>query len=86
MIKDSNELVLLAELTRERDQLEKTIEGMIADMADLAPEARSTGDWAPDGGLTRRYLELTNRQAELEREIADLSLAIAATTKPALPN
>ena len=76
MAEKPDALVLLAELHRERDALDETIEGMIADMADAAPEARQSGDWAADGALTRKYLELTNRQAELEREIADLSRAI----------
>ncbi len=77
MTKQSEALELLAELNRERDALDETIESMIADMADAAPEARRSGDWAADGALTRKYLELTNRQAELEREIVDLSRAIA---------
>ena len=86
MSKQSDGLELLAELNRERDVLDETIEGMIADMADAAPEDRRSGDWAPDGAMTRKYLELANRQAELEREIADLSRAITASAKPTLPN
>lgn len=86
MTKQPDELELLAELNRERDALDETIEGLIADMADAAPEDRRTGDWAPDGAMTRKYLELTNRQAELEREIIDLSRAITVGAKPALPN
>jgi hypothetical protein len=76
----------LAELTRERDELEETIEGMIADMADASPQARRTGDWAADGVLTRKYLEATNRQAEVEHEITDLSRALAAAADSTLPN
>lgn len=86
MTKESEALELLAELNRERDALDETIEGMIADMADAAPEDRRSGEWAPDGAMTRKYLEMANRQAELEREIADLSRAITAATKPTLPN
>ncbi|HEY5380508.1 MAG TPA: hypothetical protein VIJ78_13370 [Pseudolabrys sp.] len=86
MMKEADELALLAELNRERDRLDETIEGLIADMADAAPEERKGGDWAPEGALTRKYLELTNRQAELEREIIDLSRAITAAAKPTLPN
>ncbi len=77
MTKKPDDLVLLADMKRERDELDAAINGMIADMADAAPEARRSGEWAPDGAMTRKYLELTNRQAELEREIADLSRAIA---------
>jgi hypothetical protein len=86
MTKESEALELLAELNRERDGLDETIEGMIADMAEAPPEARRSGDWAPNGALTRKYLELANRQAELEKEIADLARAITAGTKPTLPN
>lgn len=86
MTKQSDGIELLAELNRERDALDETIEGMIADMADAPPEARRSGDWAADGALTHKYLELANRQAELEREIADLSRAITAAAKPTLPN
>lgn len=86
MAKQPDGLELLADLTRERDVLDGAIEGMIADMADAPPQARRTGDWAADGALTRKYLELTNRQAELEKEIADLSRAITAAADPTLPN
>jgi hypothetical protein len=86
MTKESEALELLAELNRERDLLDETIEGMIADMADAAPQDRRTGDWAPDGALTRKYLELTDRQAELEHQIIDLSRAITAGANSALPN
>jgi len=77
---------LLSELMQERDELDVTIETLIADMADAPPEQRKTGDWAPKGALTLRYLELTNRQAVVEKEIIDLSREIAAGGKPALPN
>jgi hypothetical protein len=86
MSKKPDDLTLLAELTRERDELDGAIETMIADMAEAAPENRNSGAWAPDGASTRRYLELTNRQAKVEREISDLTRAITAATKPTLPN
>jgi hypothetical protein len=81
----------LSELTHERDDLDAKIEEMIADMtqanlADAPPEQRKTGDWAPNGARTRKYLELTNRQAAVEKDIIDLSRQIAADGKPALPN
>ena len=86
MTRHSDGIELLAELNRERDVLDETIEAMIADMADAPPEVRRSGDWAADGALTRKYLELANRQAELEKEIADLSRIITASAKPTLPN
>ncbi|MDO8874982.1 MAG: hypothetical protein Q8M24_08520 [Pseudolabrys sp.] len=77
---------LLSELTQERTELDAKIEELIADMADAAPEQRKTGDWAPNGALTRKYLDLTNRQAAVEKDILDLSRQIAAGDGPALPN
>lgn len=76
----------LSELTQERTELDAKIEDLIADMADAAPEERKTGDWAPNGALTRKYLELTNRQAAVEKDIIDLSRQLAAGDGPALPN
>jgi hypothetical protein len=86
MTKNRNQVELLTELRRKRDEVEAVVDEMIADMAEAPPEQRSTGDWAQDGASTRRYLELSNRQAELEDEIADLSRAITETAKPTLPN
>jgi hypothetical protein len=75
----------LAELSSERAQLDTAIEDMIADMAQLPPEQRSASDWAPDGASTRKYLELTKRQAAVEMDIIDLNRAIAETDEPASP-
>lgn len=77
---------LLSELTHERGELDAKIEGLIADMADATPEQRKTGAWAPNGALTRQYLELTNRQGEVEQQIIDLSRQLAAGDGPALPH
>jgi cell division protein FtsB len=76
----------LSELSQERTELDAKIEDLIADMADAPPEQRKTGDWAPNGALTRKYLELTNRQAVVEKDIIDLSRQIAAGDGPTLPN
>jgi hypothetical protein len=56
---------------------------MIASMAELAPEQRSASDWAPDGASTKKYLELTERQAAVEAEIIELGRAIVETDEPA---
>lgn len=73
---------LLAQLTAERDDLERVIDEMIGEMAAVPAEQRSTGDWAPDGDSTQRYLERSSRLAEVEQAIVDLSRQIAAATKP----
>lgn len=74
---------LLASLSGERDHLDTEIEEMIAAMAVVPEEQRSKGDWAPNGAMTRKYLELTNRQAEVESKIVDLGRAIMAADAPA---
>jgi transposase len=74
---------LLADLSSERAQLDAAIEEMIASMAELAPEQRSASDWAPDGASTKKYLELTERQAAVEAEIIELGRAIVETDEPA---
>lgn len=76
----------LSDLTEERTELEAKIDELIADMADAAPEQRKTGDWAADGRLTRKYLELTNRLGDVERDIIDLSRQLAAGDGPAQPH
>lgn len=83
MSKKSAELeTLLSDLLQERTELDSAIETMIAAMAEAAPEQRKTGDWAPNGVLTLRYLELTNRQGEVEQGIIDLSRELAARGTP----
>ncbi len=83
MAKKIDELeFLLAQLTGERDELEAAIEVMIGEMAATPIEQRKSGDWAPDGALTQRYLEQSNRLAEVERALVDLSRQIADAQKP----
>jgi len=83
MAKKNDELMgLLAELQSERDALEAAIEGMIGEMADAPIEQRQSGDWAPDGASTRRYLEQSGRLAEVEQAIVDLMRRIATAGKP----
>jgi hypothetical protein len=68
--------VQLAALSAERDVLDTAIEEMIASMAEVPAEQRNVGDWSPNGPMTKKYLDLTNRQAEVEAEIVDLGRAI----------
>ena len=76
----------LFDLNKERAELDTPIEEMMADMADLPPERRSTNDWAPDGALTKQFLDMTNRQAKLEVQIVAVSWAITAAKMPKLPH
>ena len=75
----------LADLSKERTEIDTAIEQMMANMAEMAPEMRSTSDWASDGTLTKQFLDLTHRQAQLEAEIVAVSRAIAAAKKTLLP-
>jgi inhibitor of KinA sporulation pathway (predicted exonuclease) len=77
---------LLAQLTDERTRLDAAIEDMIADMAQVPPEQRASGAWARDGASTRKYLDLTTRQADIESEIVDLNRAIAEAGSEAPPS
>jgi len=77
---------LLADLSKERAEIDTAIGQMMANMAEVPPEKRSSGDWAPDGALTKQFLDLTNRQAEVEAEIIAVYRAITAAKKPVLPN
>jgi hypothetical protein len=69
----------LAQLTDERANLDAAIEDMIVSMAQVPVEERAGGPWARDGASTRKYLELTGRQADVEAEIMKLSRAIASS-------
>ena len=69
----------LAQLADERASLDAAIEDMIASMAQVPAEQRADGAWARDGASTRKYLELTDRQAVVEAEIIKLGRAIVAS-------
>jgi hypothetical protein len=69
----------LAQLNDERASLDAAIEDMIVSMAQVPAEQRAGGPWARDGASTRKYLELTGRQAEVEAEIIKLGRAISSS-------
>jgi hypothetical protein len=73
-------------LVKERDELEAEIDGLIAEMAEQPEAARRTGAWAADGESTQRYLTLTERLSDVERDIADLTRAMAAGADEGRPN
>jgi len=78
MAKKPDKTVQLAELNRQRDELEAEIETMIADMAEQPEAARRQGAWAENGASTQRYLELTTRLSDVEQDIVDLTRTMAA--------
>jgi hypothetical protein len=73
---------LLQELERENQEIQDTIEGLMADMERLPPEQRPDDQWGPSGTLTRRFIELSERQHEIAAEIKLVTAAIASA-KPA---
>ena len=72
----------LADLTRERDELDEQLQTMIGDMAAAPEEQRRSGEWAADGTATARYLALTERLAEVEQAIIDLTRQRATSGPP----
>ncbi|MBS0534513.1 MAG: hypothetical protein JSR72_10695 [Proteobacteria bacterium] len=78
MAKKPDKSVQLAELNRQRDELEAAIETMIADMAEQPEAGRREGEWAENGAATQRYLDLTNRLSDIEQDIVDLTRSMAA--------
>jgi hypothetical protein len=76
----------LAQLHDERASLDAAIEDMIISMAQVPEEERASGPWSRDGASTRKYLELTSRQAEVEAEIIALGRAIAASGDEQAPS
>ena len=75
--------VQLAALGAERDVLDSAIEEMIANMAEVPADQRKVGDWSLNGAMTKKYLSLTNRQAEVEAELVELGRAIMESDEPA---
>lgn len=73
---------VLADLTRERDVLDEQVQAMIGDMAAAPEEQRRSGEWAANGAATARYLALTERLAEVEQAIIDLTRQRAASGPP----
>ena len=68
----------LAALIKGRDELEASIESLIADMAEQPEAARREGAWAENGASTQRYLDLTNKLSDIEQDIVDLTRTMAA--------
>ncbi len=73
---------LLQELERENQEVQDTIESLMADMERLPPEQRPDDQWGLSGTQTRRFIELSERQNEIAAEIKLVTAAIASA-KPA---
>jgi hypothetical protein len=67
---------LLKELQQEEQDVQKRLDALMAELEGVQPELRSAGEWGPDGTLTRRFIELSDRQNEITAEIKLVSAAI----------
>jgi hypothetical protein len=78
--------IQLADLSEERTKLDEAVEQMIGNMAEVPPEQRASSGWAENGVLTQQYLGASNRLADLDSEIHEISRAIAEIKGAPLPN
>ena len=69
---------LLKQLEQENQDLEAQIDKLMGEMERVPPEQRSAGEWGPSGTLTRRFIELSERQNEIAAEIKLVAAAIAS--------
>jgi hypothetical protein len=67
---------LLKELQQEDRDVQERLDRLMAELENVQPELRSAGEWGPDGTLTRRFIELSERQNEIAAEIKLVSAAI----------
>jgi hypothetical protein len=74
--------LLLKELQRESDAAEVEIDRLMGEMASVPPERRDPQLWGTSGTLTRRFVELSERQNELAEQIKLVSQAIEKAAPP----
>ena len=73
---------LLKKLEQENQDIETAISDLMDVMARVPPQQRAAGEWGPEGTQTKRFIELSERQSEIEAEIKLVSAAIESA-KPA---
>jgi hypothetical protein len=67
---------LLKELQQEDQDIQERLDRLMAELENVQPERRAVGEWGPDGTLTRRFIELSERQNEIAAEVKLVSAAI----------
>jgi hypothetical protein len=82
MADDQKQLLLLHQLERESEDVQAEIDRLMSEMEQVPPDQRSEEDWGANGRLTKRFLELSNRQNELAAEIKLLAKAIEKAAPP----
>ncbi len=73
---------LLRELEREGEETQTEIDRLMAEMESVPAERRDPALWGASGTLTRRFIELSERQNELAEEIKQVSRAIEGAAPP----
>ena len=69
-------LALLKDLEDENESVQSEIDDLMTEMARVPAEQRSVSEWGPNGTHTKRFIELSERQAELADEIKLVTQAI----------
>lgn len=69
-------LALLKDLEDENEAVQSEIDDLMTEMARVPAEQRSVSEWGPNGTHTKRFIELSERQAELADEIKLVTQAI----------
>ena len=73
---------LLKALEEEGHTIDGEIDRLMAEMESVPPERRSSTEWGPSGTLTRRFIELSERQNEIVAEIKRVAKAIEQAMPP----
>ena len=79
-------LALLKDLEEENEAVQSEIDDLMTEMARVPAEQRSVTEWGPSGTLTQRFIELSERQAELAEEIKLVTQAIGKEKPPETVN
>jgi hypothetical protein len=77
---------LLQELERENLEVQDAIDTLMAEMERVPPAQRPAAEWGPSGTLTKRFLELSERQNEIAAELKLVSAAIESAKPPSHAN
>lgn len=79
-------LALLKDLEEENEAVQSEIDDLMTEMARVPAEQRSVSEWGPNGTSTKRFIELSERQAELAEEIKLVTQAIGKEKPPKTVN
>jgi hypothetical protein len=75
-------LALLKDLEDENEAVQTEIDDLMTEMALVPAEQRSVSEWGPNGIHTTRFIELSERQAELAEEIKLVTQALGKEKPP----